>query len=132
MSTYRVRRLRTVGRGEVARHEGNPRQAALTYASRVAGAVYEVESTELALSLDEIKELLNARKLRSTDLVFVGGRWMPLIEHPYVMEEAALARRHEDRVRLVRQAGLALIAAAIFCAYPTLAWILTGVFRSGR
>ncbi|MEW5743114.1 MAG: hypothetical protein AB1938_29635 [Myxococcota bacterium] len=126
MSTFRVRRLRATGRGEIASgpHQVvDPRYEALSYASRIAGAVYEVASTDLELALVEIKALLNKRELRSTDLIFVDGVWKPLIEHFDVSDEAEGARRYEDRVRLAKHVGLALAAVAIFGAFSAYLWL---------
>lgn len=121
MSTYRVRKLSTVGAGVVDRtSHGRGAPAAFMAASDRAGAVYEVSARELRLSADEVLAMLNDGTLASTDLVFADGTWSALAESVYFEDVAIKAAKRERLERnlpyvalVLGFVGLGVIAAAV-------------------
>lgn len=99
MTTYRVRKLSTVGRGVVDRtHHGRGAGAAFMAASDRAGAVYEVDASEATLGADDIIARLQSGDLSSTDLVFADGTWSALSESVY-FEDAAHSAAKRERLK---------------------------------
>jgi hypothetical protein len=77
MSTsYKVRRLSTVGPGVVDRtYRGRGAAGAFMAMSDQAGAVYDIASNESELFADDIEARLKNGDLKPTDLVLVDGTW---------------------------------------------------------
>lgn len=126
MSTYRVRKLSTVGAGVVDRtYRGRGASAAFMAASERAGAVYEVSANEVRLSADEVMAMLRSGELASTDLVYADGAWGPLAESVYFEDVAHLAAKRE---RLKR--NLPYIATVVgFAGFGLLVAILQVIAR---
>ncbi len=78
--------------------------------SALAGAVYEVNCEELRLSSEDIAQRLEARDLRSTDLVMIEGTWTAIADS-YQFEE--IAEPHARRERRARNTRSALILFAM-------------------
>lgn len=96
MTTYRVRKLSTVGEAVVDRtFHGRGAAGAFMAASDRAGAVYDVSADELTLSADEVISMLQQGRLASTDLVFADGAWSALAESIYFEDAAHVAARRE-------------------------------------
>src|SRR5258705_8777744 len=79
--TFRVRRLSTTGAGVVdSRYRGGGIGGAFNSMSDQAGAVYDVSAQEETLPHEEVVSRLKRGALRSTDLVYVDGKWSTLLD----------------------------------------------------
>lgn len=114
LQSFVVRQLTQVGRPDYETvRQGRSGDPAGTISS-AAGPVFEIEAQELRLSADEVAERLRARKLHSTDLVFIDGTWMTLAESPPFSEVAEPHARRERRVQAVKGALLLFTVGAIY------------------
>ena len=114
MTTYRVRKLSTVGPGVVDRsYRGRGAGGAFMAASEQAGAVYEIDSRELQLSADEITEMLRDGRLSSADLVFADGAWTAMTESLHFDEAAHAAAKRERFKRNIPYIATVLAFAGV-------------------
>lgn len=114
LQSFVVRQLKQVGRPDYeAVRQGRSGDPAGTL-SAAAGPVFEIEAQELRLSADEVAERLSARKLHSTDLVFIDGTWVTLAESPPFFEVAEPHARRERRIQTAKGALLVFTVAGIY------------------
>ena len=85
-----------------------------------AGAVHEVNCEELRLSSEEIARHLDARQLRSTDLVMIEGTWTTIADSYQFEEVAEPHARRERRARNTKSALILFTMIAIHLAVMAL------------
>lgn len=100
----------------------SPRNSVENGAS-LAGAVHEVSCEELRLSSDELVARLEARQLRSTDLVMIDGTWTSIADSYQFSDVAEPHARRERRRRNLRSALILLATVgAQALAFLALMW----------
>ena len=104
LQSFVVRKLTQVGPPVREERSFDESRDPLGNAASMAGAVYEVDADEVRLSAAEIARSLEARRLRSTDLIMIDGTWTTLAESPPFSELAEPYARQERRKRNLRSA----------------------------
>jgi hypothetical protein len=92
--------------------------------SNSAGAVFEIEATEIELDEGAIRDALRSGRLRSGDLVRIEGKWQTLLESPLFFEAATVAHRREGRLQFWKSAVRAVVALGVIgLIYLLRVWI---------
>jgi hypothetical protein len=118
---HRVRSLSTVGPGVVdSTYRGRGGGGVFMAMSDQAGAVFEVDAQEAELTEDQVIGALKSGQLKTTDLVFEGGRWTTFAESIVFEEVARGPATGEAFVRNAKYVLMGLGATIAMFAYVLL------------